>query len=92
MTLRPARYTYFPMDHDSSKFSLKYFTSTDLKKQSKGRRNINNIEMLINFMTNTCLENCIFDKKLNEKEDSMYHNIAGYILSLSNNTRLEIFS
>ena len=93
MTLRTAWHRYFLCDHESGVCPLKYLTASDMKKQSNGRRNISNLKMLMNFMTDKCREKGIFVDKPNEKElDSMYRSVAGDILSLSNNPRSETFS
>ena len=63
MTLRTAWYRYFLLDYESGVYPLKYLTATDLKKQSNGKTNISNLEMLMNFMTNKCKEKGIFVDK-----------------------------
>ena len=93
MTLRTAWHRYHLVDHESGVCPLKNLTTSDVSKQSNGRRNLSNLKMLMKYMIEKCKQiDCYVNKPSEEQVNEMYRKVASHVLKLSDNKRCELFS
>ena len=90
MTLWTAWHRHYLLDHESEVCPLKFLMTSDMIKQSNGRRNLFCLKMLIKYMVNKCkVIDCFVDTPSEKDVDETYLGVLSYILSLSNNKRYE---